>query len=421
LYYDIQKLYTGLHFMNNRELPSRTNFYLAQEAAIASAKSHNDKPVSMDNPMVFDKNVLSTGNFILPNRNQNLNINEEQLEAIIANTNEYIKNGNSVEYIADHTSSTNKPFENFDNQKDKKSVINIGGYCKNFSKDGNWANCEIGMTSEGGVKLAQSSKDVSIELDYDFVDTQGNKYPAVIRKVAAVQKPIIPNQEGYSLKLSEHFADTETFVLTQTNEEDSMKDEIKKDDEQLGLLAKMFAPFLKKELNLSEEVEDEEGKSEEPSAEDKLKAEMESMKTQLEESDKALKASEKKNEKANKALEKSNLESLVSSAKKFVSRLDKLPIQADAKSKLAVALGLNEDEEKMNKVYLSENEDGYCHAEEIISIIENIEMISTEEKTVKLSEYHEKSDAAKEKEAEAEMDATANKTLANLGMSKKES
>ena len=401
--------------MNKGNLPERRQFYLAQEAALAEALIPEQTSASVENPKVFSKDVLSVGNFTLPKTGQKLNINPEQLEAIIADTNKYLANGNRVEFIADHMGPNNKPFENFDNQKEKNSVINVGGYCEKFSMDGDWANCEIGMTTDGGVQLAQSTKDVSIELDYDYTDTQGNFYNSVIRKVAGVLKPIIPGQSGYKKKfmLSEYFADTETFVLTKNqNEDDSMSDENKEADNQMSLFAKVFAPFMKKELKLAEGEGGNEGT---PSPEDKHKADLASMKVQLDESDMLLKAEQKKTDKANKELEKSLTESLVGSAKKFVERIGKLPIQADAKAKLQFALGIDEDIEKMNKVYLSEDADGNSLADEVISIIEGIQLISTKEKTITLSEYQDGSATEEKDEAEA-IAADAKTTAANLGL-----
>ena len=70
--------------MSIEDLPKKTHFYLAQESCVAEAVGK----ASMDTPTLVKKDVLSTGSFSLGGANgQKLNVNEEQLEAIIADTN----------------------------------------------------------------------------------------------------------------------------------------------------------------------------------------------------------------------------------------------------------------------------------------------------------------------------------------------
>jgi len=379
---------------------------LLNNSQLAEAKTENINldDISFDNPAYYSKDVLSVGNFKLYSRGQELNINGEQLEAIIADTNRYIENGNSVEFIADHTNSKNKPFEEFDNERDKKSVINVGGYCKNFAKsrDGRWATCNIGATTKGGKALCDSTKDVSVELAFDHKDTQGHDYPAVIKRVASVQKPVIPNQKGY-VKLSEEAEELylhEDYDLTETqNEVNDMPDEKKVDEltqEDIGFFKKLM-------LKLSSEEEGKPSQADSANADKvkQLEEELATAKKEQAEKDEAIK---KKDEELKAA--KSN--SLMETTKGFMKRIADLNIDADSKKALQVALGIDEDVDKCNAVYLSSDEEGEeALAESIIKTLENVKIVNTESKTeVKLSEYHE-TDPQAEADKKAEEDADA--------------
>ncbi|NQZ06064.1 MAG: hypothetical protein HRT35_02790 [Algicola sp.] len=401
--------------MSDKNLPEQTQFHLAQSAALAVGPDKAENP-SVDTPVVYKKDVLSLGNF-KANGGSVLEIEPARLKKIIEDSNRYVENGNSIEFVANHTGANNKPFEKFDSNKENRSVTNIGGYCNKFraNDDGSWATCDIGMTTEGGVQLAQSSKDVSIELDFNYEDTQGNKYDAVIRRVAAVQKPVIPGQKGYEkIQLSEYFADTETFVLTTNKQEESnmgdQKEENEFDEKEMSLMKKFFKSF-----KLSEES----GTEEKP-VEDKSVAKIAELEASLEVSNKSLADEQKKTAKAEKDAEKSAIASLVTSAKSFGDRIKKLNIDVKSKDALQVALGIDEDPEKINKLYLSEDEDGETLANQMIGIFENIELVSTSEKTLKLSEYHSKSDNAQAEEDAKYIKEKAQKSKEKLGFLNKE-
>lgn len=385
------------------------SYYLAQETAVAKGPTDHAN-VSAESPVKFNKDLISTGNFKVHGTGKGINVNEEQMAAIISDTNRYLANGNKIEFVADHSGRNSKPLEKFKNEKENRSVTNIGGYCGNFTASNGWASCDIDMTTKGGVELATSTKDVSIELYTDYEDTKGNKYPSVIRRVAAVQKPVVTGQKGY-VALSQYFSESEnTYVKTQNKNEDTKMDDLTITEEDKSIIGKMKAFFASQEPEPKDDVDPvalalAKANKKLEEQEELLKAEQQKTK----DTEVKLKTADGKNDANEKA-------GIVALAKDIGKRIKDLGVDKETQDGLAVALGIEEGEE-VNAIYLSQEGEDKSHADVIVSLFENAKTLKTKAtKKVDLSQYHG-DDKEKEEELQKEILAEAKKSRVKMNIS----
>lgn len=132
----------------------------------------------------FAKDVLREGIWTHPVTGKTVEMTESRVKKLLLNTEQFLENGNRVPFPKGHTTDPTKnlgfwpgPFV----AHDKK----LFGVCE--PKD-----------EEAAKKMASGALDaVSVNIDFDYADPEGNQYDEVITHICATNYPVITRQGDF--------------------------------------------------------------------------------------------------------------------------------------------------------------------------------------------------------------------------------
>ncbi len=132
----------------------------------------------------FRKDLIRVGRFSHPIEDWTLDVTADRLAKWLANFQKMRANGVDVEVLADHTES---------GQRSDR----IRGYVVDMFTEGDTLFGILEMSGEKGIDLAETVRNVSVEIQDPFTDGSGNDYGEVIAAVAIVEKPIVSGQQPF--------------------------------------------------------------------------------------------------------------------------------------------------------------------------------------------------------------------------------
>jgi len=130
----------------------------------------------------FVKDLIAVGDYTHPEKQWSLHVTPERLDAWVEHFNAARANGIDFEVTLDHSPSA-------------RSVI---GYLTSIYRDGHRLMGVHEFIGDDAIDLAQRVKNVSVEIDPDFVDGKGVRYGESIVKSSLVQQPVVPGQLAFS-------------------------------------------------------------------------------------------------------------------------------------------------------------------------------------------------------------------------------
>ena len=132
----------------------------------------------------YTKDLIRVGKFSHPIEDWVLDVTADRLAKWLASFKKMRENGVDVEVLADHAESGTR-------------ADSIRGYMVDAFIEGETLVGVLEMSGEKGIDLAETVKNVSVEIQDPFTDGEGNKYGEVIAAVAIVEKPIVSGQQPF--------------------------------------------------------------------------------------------------------------------------------------------------------------------------------------------------------------------------------
>ncbi|MCH8164623.1 MAG: hypothetical protein IH889_03345 [Planctomycetes bacterium] len=129
----------------------------------------------------FRKDLIKVGQFKHPVEGWTLDVTADRLEIWLSAFQKMRANGVDVEITADHSDAAE----------------NIRGYMVDAFIEDDTLFGILEMRGGKGIELAEVVKNVSVELEDDFVDGRGEHYGDSIVAVAIGKKPIVQNQKPF--------------------------------------------------------------------------------------------------------------------------------------------------------------------------------------------------------------------------------
>jgi hypothetical protein len=129
----------------------------------------------------FIKDLIAVGDYAHPEKQWSLHVTPDRLDKWVQRFNAARANGVDFEVTLDHSPSA-------------RSVV---GYLTSLHREGDRLMGVHEFIGEEAIELAQRVKNVSVEIDPDFVDGKGNRYGEAIVKSSLVQQPVVPGQLAF--------------------------------------------------------------------------------------------------------------------------------------------------------------------------------------------------------------------------------
>jgi hypothetical protein len=134
------------------------------------------------NCTLFKKELIRTGTYSHPDKNWTLKVTPERMKGWIDNFN----------LMKQRSIKVPIPYEHASNSKENTGFI-TELLCEG---DGLYGLCDI-PKEEDAKKIGTTIKDVSVGINPNFIDGQGNKYGEVLEHVALTNYPIVPSEENF--------------------------------------------------------------------------------------------------------------------------------------------------------------------------------------------------------------------------------
>jgi hypothetical protein len=130
----------------------------------------------------FIKDLIAVGDYAHPEKQWSLHVTPDRLDKWVQRFNAARANGIDFEVTLDHSPSA-------------RSVV---GYLTSLFREGDRLMGVHEFIGEEAIEIAQRVKNVSVEIDPDFVDGKGNHYGEAIVKSSLVQQPVVPGQLAFT-------------------------------------------------------------------------------------------------------------------------------------------------------------------------------------------------------------------------------
>ena len=194
---------------------------------LASSQSTNAAGLPIQK---FKKELISIGNYTHPIHGWKLRVTNDRMKKWVAGFNSMSSNGVDVEIVKDHSLKAD----------------DVVGYLTDMYIEENKLIGVHEMVGAGSIELASRVKNVSVLIEKQFKDGKGKEYGEVITHSSIVQKPVVPNQEGFFpiAASTADSADIQPLFFNQTLKD---KENPSMDDKQLKEIRKL--------LNLKDEDE----------------------------------------------------------------------------------------------------------------------------------------------------------------------
>ena len=138
----------------------------------------DDKPTRR-----FRKDAVKVGTYSHPTDGWTEDFTTERFDRWCSTFKKMRDAGVDVEFFADHGTPGDR-------------IEKVRGYIEDMYRDGDDLMVVVEMSGEDGIKIAESCRNVSIELD-EFTDAKGNDYGEAIVAVVACEKPVVPGQRPF--------------------------------------------------------------------------------------------------------------------------------------------------------------------------------------------------------------------------------
>ena len=175
---------------------------LAGEPAHRIARpSKNDEGVATQK---FRKDAVKVGTYWHPKAGWIEEFSADRMDRWCAAFGKMKANGVPVEFFADHDPTTTKRSDD------------IRGYVDDMWRDGNELMVVVEAVGEDGIKLCETCRNVSAEIEREFKDSKRNEYGEVIAALVACEKPIITGQRPFErIAASHHNGEQKIAVLVE--------------------------------------------------------------------------------------------------------------------------------------------------------------------------------------------------------------
>lgn len=131
----------------------------------------------------FRKDAVKVGTYSHPTDGWTEKFNTGRMDRWCSTFKKMRDAGVDVEFFADHGTPGDR-------------VEKVRGYIEDMYRDGDDLMVVVEMTGDDGMKIAESCRNVSVELD-EFTDAKGNDYGEAIVAVVACEKPVVPGQRPF--------------------------------------------------------------------------------------------------------------------------------------------------------------------------------------------------------------------------------
>ena len=138
----------------------------------------DDKPTRR-----FRKDAVKVGTYSHPTDGWTEDFTHERMDRWCSTYKKMREAGIDVEFFADHGTPGDR-------------IEKVRGYIEDMYRDGDDLMVVVEMSGEDGIKIAESCRNVSIELD-EFTDAKGKDYGEAIVAVVACEKPVVPGQRPF--------------------------------------------------------------------------------------------------------------------------------------------------------------------------------------------------------------------------------
>jgi len=195
--------------------------YDGNSPSVVSSAQKTEDQVSTQR---FKKDMLKVGVYTHPVWEWTLDITEERLHHFVTVFKEMRANGVDVEVPLDHSRSA------ADNlgyvvdmfvELDKEGVLTLYGIHE--------------IRGQEGIDIVRRNKNVSVAIERDFKDGQGNVYGEAIIHSSIVQQPVVPGQDDFEIAASRGTVrQIPVFTLSNTKENKMNEEMLQKVRELLG-------------------------------------------------------------------------------------------------------------------------------------------------------------------------------------------
>ena len=129
----------------------------------------------------YRKDLIRVGQFVHPTEGWTLDVTADRLAKWLLAFQRMRANGVDVEITSGHSDSAES----------------IRGYLTDMFIEGTTLMGVVEMRGEKGIELAETVKNVSVEIQDPFEDGKGNNYGEVITAIAIGMKPVVPDQQPF--------------------------------------------------------------------------------------------------------------------------------------------------------------------------------------------------------------------------------